>query len=95
MEGAASTSRNGWAVSAAQKAEFDNLFETLQGAGSGKVSGGTVAPELRKQGPNLTEVGLFRCMIVMGCGLFLPRSLTRTRTLSPSHYAHTHPNIAA
>ena len=95
MEGAASTSRNGWAVSAAQKAEFDNLFETLQGAGSGKVSGGCVAPELRKQGPELTEVGLFWCMIVMDCGLFLPPPLIHTHTLSPSHYPHAHPNIAA
>lgn len=67
MEGAASTSRNGWAVSAAQKSEFDNLFETLQGAGSGKVSGGIVAPELRKQGPNLTELELRQVWSLSDC----------------------------
>ena len=58
MEGAVSTSRDGWAVSMSQKSEFDNLFEGLPGAGSGRVSGGNVAPELRRQGPELSEVRL-------------------------------------
>ena len=51
-------SRTGWLISGGMKSEFDNIFEGLKGAASGKVSGGVVAPELRRHAPSLDTVGI-------------------------------------
>ena len=51
-------SRTGWIISGGMKSEFDNIFEGLKGAASGKVSGAVVAPELRRHAPSLDTVGM-------------------------------------
>jgi len=65
--GSSDISRNAWLVTGAMKSEFDNVFEGLPGAAAGKVSGGNVAPELRRQGPKLSETELRQVWALSDC----------------------------
>ena len=60
-------SRTGWLISGGMKSEFDNIFEGLKGAASGKVSGGVVAPELRRHAPSLDTTALRQVWSLSDC----------------------------